>query len=177
MLFNVKELSEKVGVSFDVVKTGKFADTETISRPKTEEELQAIQSVIDWVYDSFLQRVAQARNLDIEKVKELAQGRVWSGADAKRLGLVDEFGGLEAAIEYAAQKAKLGTNYHLVEYPRQREFAEALRDLFEESDDILSRSGVAGKVAQRVKAEVRLMGQFNDPRNIYLRLPVELQLN
>ena len=177
MLFNVKELSEKVGVSFDVVKTGKFADTETISRPKTEEELQAIQSVIDWVYDSFLQRVAQARNLDIEKVKELAQGRVWSGADAKRLGLVDEFGGLEAAIEYAAQKAKLGTNYHLVEYPRQRELAEALRDLFEESDDFLSRSGVAGKVAQRVKAEVRLMGQFNDPRNIYLRLPVELQLN
>jgi len=177
MLFNVKDLSQKIGVSFDVVKTGKFADTETISRPKNEEELQAIQSVIDWIYDSFIERVAQARNLDAAKVREIAQGRVWSGADAKRLGLVDEFGGLEAAIDYAAKKAGLGANYHLVEYPRQREFAEALREFFEDSDGFLSKTGVAGKVTQRVKAEVRVLGQFNDPRNIYLRLPVELQLN
>ncbi len=177
MLFNVQGLSQKIGVSFDVVKTGRFADTETISRPKTDEELQAIQSVIDWIYDSFLQRVAQARNLDIEKVKELAQGRVWSGTDAKRLGLVDEFGGLDAAVEYAARKAGLGTRYHLVEYPRQREFAEAMREFFETSDERLSRSGVAGKVMQRVKSEARLLDQFNDPRNIYVRLPVELQLN
>ncbi len=177
MLFNVKELSQKVGVSFDVVKTGKFADTETISRPKTEEEMRAIQSVIDWIYDSFIERVAQGRKLDPAVVREIAQGRVWSGTDAKRLGLIDEFGGLEDAIHFAAQKAKLGSNYRLQEFPGKRELAEVLRDLFEESGDYLSRGGITSQVSRRVKAEVRSLDQFNDPRNIYLRLPVDLQLN
>jgi protease-4 len=177
MLFNVQELSAKVGVSFDVVKTGKFADTETISRPKTEEEMRSIQSVVDWIYDSFIERVAEGRKLDAAVVREIAQGRVWSGVDAKRLGLVDEFGGLEAAIAFAAEKAKLGQDYRLQEFPGKREFGEFLKDLFEDSGEYLSKGGVTDEVTRRVKAEVRALDHFNDPRNVYLRLPVDLQLN
>ncbi len=177
MLFNVKELSQKVGVTFDVVKTGKFADTETISRPKNEEEMRSIQSVVDWLYDSFIERVAQGRKLDAAVVREIAQGRVWSGTDAKRLGLIDEFGGLEAAIDFAAEKAKLGKDYRLQEFPGKREFGEVLKELFEDSGEYLSKGGVTGKVARRVKTEVHALEQFNDPRNVYLRLPVDLQLN
>ena len=175
MLFNVKELSQKIGVSFDVVKTGKFADTETISRPKNEEEMRAIQSVVDWLYGSFLDRVAEGRKLDRAVVAELAQGRVWSGTDAKRLGLIDEFGGLQAAIDYAADKAKLGTNYRLQEFPGKRELGEVLRELFESPGDYLSRESFTGRIAQKVKAEVQSLEQYNDPRHVYLRLPVELQ--
>ncbi|MFT3828332.1 MAG: signal peptide peptidase SppA [Opitutaceae bacterium] len=177
MLFNVKDLSQKIGVSYDVVKTGKFADAETISRPKTAEELQAIQSMVDWLYDSFIERVAEGRKLDAAAVREMAQGRVWSGTDAKRLGLVDEFGGLEAAIAYAAEKAKLGKNFGLTEYPAKREFGEVLRELFEQSSDDLVHAGLPGQLARRVKNEVRTLEQFNDPRSVYLRLPVELELN
>ncbi len=176
MLFNVKELAQKVGVSFDVVKTGKFADTETISRPKSEEEMRAIQSVVDWIYGSFLDRVAEGRKLDRAVVAELAQGRVWSGTDAKRLGLIDEFGGLQAAIDCAADKAKLGKDYRLQEFPGKRDFGEVLRELFEDSGEFLSRTSLSGRVATRVKSEVRTLEQYNDPRNVYLRLPVELQI-
>ena len=176
MLFNVQELSQKVGVSFDVVKTGKFADTETISRPKNDEEMRAIQSVVDWIYGSFLERVAQGRKLDPAVVAEIAQGRVWSGTDAKRLGLIDEFGGLQAAIDYAADKAKLGKDYRLQEFPGKRELGEIIRDLFEDSGEYLSRGGISSQIAKRVKTEVRALEQYNDPRHVYLRLPVELQL-
>ncbi|HLP07497.1 MAG TPA: signal peptide peptidase SppA [Opitutaceae bacterium] len=177
MLFNVKDLSQKIGVSYDIVKTGKFADAETISRPKTEEELQAIQTMVDWLYDSFIERVAEGRKLDAAVVREIAQGRVWSGTDAKRLGLVDEFGGLEAAIAFAAEKANLGKNFGLREYPGKREFGEVLRELFEESSDNLVRAGLPGQLARRVKNEVRTLEQFNDPRSVYLRLPIELELH
>ena len=177
MLFNVKELSQKIGMSFDVVKTGKFADTETISRPKTEEEMRSIQSVVDWIYDSFLDRVAEGRKLDRAVVKEIAQGRVWSGADAKRLGLVDEFGGLTDAIAYAAKEANLGTDYRLLEYPGQREFGEVLKELFEDAGEQMARGGVSGRIVRQVETEVRALGQFNDPRGVYLRLPVDLEIN
>ncbi len=177
MLFNVKELSQKIGMSFDVVKTGKFADTETISRPKTEEEMRSIQSVVDWIYDSFLDRVAEGRKLDRAVVKEIAQGRVWSGVDAKRLGLVDEFGGLTDAIAYAAKEANLGTDYRLLEYPGQREFGEVLKELFEDAGEQMARGGVSGRIVRQVETEVRALGQFNDPRGVYLRLPVELEIN
>lgn len=177
MLFNVKELSQKVGVSFDVVKTGKFADTETISRPKTEEELRAIQSMVDWLYDSFIERVAEGRKLDPAAVREIAQGRVWSGTDAKRLGLIDDFGGIEDAIAFAAQKAKLGRDFRLQEYPGKRELGEVLRELFEDSGDFVSKGGLPGRISQQVRHEVRVLEQFNDPRNVYLRLPVEMTIN
>ncbi len=177
MMFNVQELSQKIGISYDVVKTGRFADADTISRPKSEEELQAVQSMVDWLYDAFIERVVEGRKLDAAVVREIAQGRVWSGTDAKRLGLIDEFGGLETAIAYAAEKAKLGKDFGLREYPGKREFGEVLRELFEESSDDLVRSGLPGELARRVKHEVRALSQFNDPRGVYLRLPLELEIN
>jgi protease-4 len=176
MLFNVQELAHKLGVTFDVVKTGKFADTETMSRPKNEEEMNSIQSVVNWLYDSFIDRVVEGRKLPRAVVEELAQGRVWSGIDAKRLGLIDEFGGLQEAIDFAAGKAKLGTGYRLQEFPGKRDMAEALRELFEESGDYLSRDSVSGRIAKRMKTEVRTLDQYNDPRHVYLRLPVDLQI-
>jgi protease-4 len=175
--FNVKELSSKIGVSFDVVKTGKFADSETISRPKTEEELRAIQGVVDWLYESFIDRVAEGRKLDRAEVAKLAQGRVWSGVDAKRLGLIDEFGGLETAIDFAAQKAKLGRNYRLDEFPRKREFAEVLKELFEQREEYFAKGGLPSQLARRVRTEVKALEQFNDPRGAYFLLPVGIHVN
>ncbi len=99
---------DKIGVHSDGVGTTRFAGAFDITRPLQPEVGQVIQSVIDKGYSDFTGRVASARKRSVEQIDEVARGRVWSGAQAKERGLVDEFGGLQAAIEDVAQRAKLG---------------------------------------------------------------------
>lgn len=175
--FDVQKLANDFGFTFDVVKTGKFADSITIARPKTPEEMAVLQRMVDWVYDQFITKVAEGRGLKREFVEEIAQGRVWSGAEAKRLGLVDEIGGLDTAIRYAATKAGLGSSYRLVEYPRKKEFAEALQELVEKmAPNNAKVPGVAGQVAARIEATMKTLRMYNDPQGIYARLPEDLMI-
>jgi protease-4 len=176
--FDVKKLSGDFGLTFDTVKTGKFADVINITRPKTEEELAVFQRMVDWIYGEFVGKVAEARELKREVVEEIAQGRVWSGSEAKKLGLVDELGGLDAAIVYAAAQAKLGPNYRLVEYPRPKELFEAVQDFIEKLAPNNARApGLAMQVAQRIESEVKVLRTFNDPQGVYARLPLNLSIH
>ena len=175
--FDVKKLANDFGLTFDSVKTGKFADAITITRAKTPEEMAVFQRMVDWAYEEFLSKVAEGRNLKRPFVEEIAQGRVWSGAEAKKLGLVDELGGLEAAINYAATQAKLGSNYRLTEFPRKKEFAEALQELFEKFIPNNARaSGLTGMISARLEAELAPLRSFNDPHGLYARLPLNLKI-
>ena len=176
--FDVKKLANDFGLTFDSVKTGKFADAITITRPKTEAELAVFQRMVDWIYSEFIAKVAEGRKLKREVVEKIAQGRVWSGAEAKKLGLVDEIGGLDAAVAFAAQKANLGTNYQLVEYPRQKELMEVIQEFVERIAPNNARSGgIAAKIAQRIESELKTLKSFNDPQGIYARLPMNLGIN
>lgn len=173
--FDVKRLANDFGLTFDSVKTGKFADALTITRPKTAEEMALIQRIVDWGYDQFIAKVAEGRKLKREYVEEIAQGRVWSGIEAKKLGLVDELGGLDAAIRYAAEAGGLSSNYRLVEYPKKKEFAEALQEMFERMAPNDARtSGLIGQVVDRAERELKMLRSFNDPQGIYARLPENL---
>lgn len=174
ILLDVERLASKLGVTFDVVKTGKFADLGTISRPKTPEELVLFQRDADWTYSEFLSRVGEARKLAPERVKEIAQGRVWSGADGLKVGLVDEIGGLDAAIAYAAKKADLGDAYSVVEYPRAKSFQDTLRELVEGMQSSAAGSGIVGEISQRLREQAARLTQFNDPSHLYARLPLEI---
>lgn len=178
--FDVQKLANNVGLTFDVVKTGKFADAITITRPKTEEELAIFQNMVDWIYGEFVAKVADARKLKLEFVQEIAQGRVWSGAEAKNLGLVDEIGGLDAALKYTAEKAGLGKNYRIVEYPQKKELAEAISELVERfSPDARASAtsgGVVGQITRRLKQELAALKTFNDPQGLYARMPMELSI-
>ena len=178
--FDVQKLANNVGLTFDVVKTGKFADAITITRPKTEEELAVFQNMVDWIYGEFVNKVADARKLPREAVQEIAQGRVWSGAEAKKLGLVDEIGGLDAALKYTAEKAGLGKNYRIVEYPQKKELAEAISELVDRfSPDARASAnagGVVGQITQRLKHELAALKTFNDPQGLYARMPMELAI-
>lgn len=107
MLPNAGGLLDKLGISVDVVKTAKHADLMAIHRAKTPEEMATIQVIVDQIYDGFLDRVSVGRNLERERVAEIAQGRVWSGDEALKLGLVDQLGGLEVAIAVAKERASL----------------------------------------------------------------------
>jgi protease IV len=99
---------DKIGVHADGVGTTRFAGAFDITRPLQPEVGQVIQSVIDKGYRDFTGRVASARNKPVEQVDEIARGRVWSGAQAKERGLVDELGGQQQALDFVAKRAKLG---------------------------------------------------------------------
>jgi protease-4 len=110
-------------------------------------------------------------------VDEIAQGRVWSGADALKIGLVDELGGLQQAIAVAAQEAKLGTNYSVIEFPVRKGFLEELSETLHGDKQPLAKNDLAGRVMQEVMQEWRWLSGFNDPHGIYTRLPFDLELN
>lgn len=120
----------KLGITFDGVKTGAYADAGAIYRPLTEKEKTFFQNAIDGIYSGFKQRVADGRKKSIEYIDSIAQGRVWSGAKAIDIGLVDRFGGLQDAVECAARMAKL-EDYAVREYPEVKNLFERL---FGESD-------------------------------------------
>jgi protease-4 len=108
---------QKLGVTFDGVKTARYADMGSIARPLTPVEKQFIQADIDTVYATFKNRVEEGRHLPAGVVDSIAQGRVWSGTDALKIGLVDRLGGLNAAIASAAHMAHL-FSYGIKEYPK-----------------------------------------------------------
>jgi protease-4 len=109
----------KLGVTFDGVKTAQYADMGNIARPLTPTERQFIQADIDSVYATFKYKVTEGRHLPMATVDSIAQGRVWSGTDALKLGLVDKLGGLNAAITCAANMAHI-KSYIIREYPKQK---------------------------------------------------------
>jgi protease-4 len=177
MFLNFQGLAnDKLGLTFDTVKTGKFADAATVARPKTEDELAIFQASVDWVYDQFIGKVAAARKLDRQAVAEIAQGRVWSGSEALKLGLVDEIGGLADAVKYAAGKAKLGDNFKVSEYPRRKQFAEAISEAMEGRRHEQSFAGPVGLLVQEARDELQTLGHFNDPQGLYALVPFELRL-
>ena len=106
----------KLGITFDGVKTGTYADGPAVSRPLNEMEKAQMQSSVDRIYLTFKQRVAQGRKKDIAYIDSIAQGRVWSGTDAVAIGLVDRIGTLQDALNSAAKMAKLD-DYGIREYP------------------------------------------------------------
>jgi protease-4 len=115
----------KLGITFDRVKTGTYADMMTITRPMTEAEKKIIQQEIENIYSLFKKRVAEGRKKDTAYIDSIAQGRVWTGKRAIEIGLVDRFGGLDEAVQSAAKMAKL-TDYHVREFPESETFIEQI---------------------------------------------------
>ena len=109
-------LNDKLGLHFDIVKTNKFADLGSRNRPFNEGEKEILQNYINNGYELFVKRCADGRGMSTEAIKKIAEGRVWTGAAAKELGLVDELGGLDKALEIAAQKAEVDS-YSVINFP------------------------------------------------------------
>jgi protease-4 len=109
-------LNDKLGITTDVVKTNKNSDLLTITRPMTVYENDLLRKYIAQGYDTFISHVAEGRNMTKEQVDFIGQGRVWSGTNAKEIGLIDEFGGLDDAIQLAAEIAGV-EEYQTVSLP------------------------------------------------------------
>ena len=119
MIPNAEELTDKLGISFDGVKTNEFADMPSLTRPFRKEEKELLQAYIVKGYDTFIGRCADGRETSKEAIDKIGQGRVWSGVNALDINLVDEIGGLNRAIELAKEAAGLEES-RIVELPKSR---------------------------------------------------------
>ena len=129
-------LNDKIGLTFDVVKTNENADFGSISQPFTEFQYSKLQEMVGKTYNDFTRRVAEGRGLRQTFVDSIGQGRVWAGADAIGLGLVDKLGDMEDAIAYAVEKANLGNDYKVTEWPKQKDFFTRLMESMNKTDEL-----------------------------------------
>lgn len=128
-----RTLKNNVGLTFDTVKTNDNAIM-SLTTPLSSQTKHVLQMNVENFYDNFITKVAQGRKLDKTFVDSIARGRVWSAIDAKEIGLVDEFGGLNKAISLAAQKAGI-EQYGLIAYPKQKDiFTQLLETINEDTD-------------------------------------------
>ena len=127
-------LEDKVGVTFDTVKTGKYSQGLTVFFDIGEDEGRIMQKQVDFMYETFLKRVSDGRKLSRNAVDAIAQGRVWSGSDAIPIGLVDKIGNLQDAIKVAAKMSK-SSDYRITEYPQVKNSVEQLFEDFMNPND------------------------------------------
>jgi protease-4 len=180
VLLNVQQLANRNGITWDVVKTNPLADLDTITRPKTPAELARIQSIVDLIYEEFLTIVSDSRNMSKDQVQAIAQGRVWSGQEAKKIGLVDEIGGLNQAIAAAAELAKLGDDWQTKEYPKQRRWEEIFVEKLIGSRVAANHHTPLDPLTvqlQNLKEDLEILRNFNDPMGAYTRLPWNLRID
>ncbi len=170
---NMQEMfNDKLGITFDNVKTNELADFGSVSRPLTRAERQILEETIQRAYDNFINHVAEGRGLPVSTVDSIARGRVWSGVDAQRIGLVDDFGGLNYAIEQAAALAGI-EEYRIVELPERKDFFARIMEGFSgaEARFIRSRMGDdAYQVFQR-------MQQATENTGILMRMPYDIYID
>lgn len=172
MFPNAKGLADKIGVNFDVVKTNRYADFGMLTRPMNDGEKSLIQMYVNQGYELFLNRCSEGRGISKEDLDKIAQGRVWTGSKAKELGLVDELGGLDRALEIAVVKA--GTDaYTVITYPKKESFFESLMNT-NPGNYIKARmlKGTMGEVYQQFSA----LENFDKCDRIQARVPFELNI-
>ncbi len=172
MLFDIEKLGEKMGLTWDTVSSAQNLNPYAISRPKTPEELAEVQKYVDNIYDVFIANVAKHRDLDIEDVNDVAQGRVWTGPRALEHDLVDEIGGLHDAIQAAADLQNLA-NYEVEHFPEDLSEMELLNKILNENFSSISThaQNPVHQQVQKVLKEFQSLNQWNDPRSVYARLP------
>jgi protease-4 len=172
MLPNVKQvMNKRLGINVDVVKTNKSSDLGSLFRPLSAEERAVMQLGVEDVYGTFTSHVATGRGLTVDQVDEIGQGRVWSGVNALDIKLIDEFGGLERAIELAAEKAEL-EQYRITELPKQEDPFQALLKEFTGSAKMKifeKEFGMAYKHYNRLQSII-------ENRGVQARIPYDVEI-
>jgi len=170
--FSSKELlNDKLGINIDVVKTNKHSDFGSLARPFSYEEREILQNMVENFYDSFLEKVAEGRNMTKEEVDKIGQGRVWSGANAIENGLIDAFGGLEDAISIAAEEAGLDT-YRVVNLPK---LEDPFEQLMKDFTGNVKMSILEKELGEEYKY-YKILKSIKDQNGIQARMPYEMNL-
>jgi len=166
---------DALGIQNDGVGTTALSDFYQLNRPMSPQAKQVVQAGVDHVYDRFLTIVAEARESTTDQVHQVAQGRVWTGAKALELGLVDELGGLKQAVESAAELAELDV-YDVEEVRRPMDFREQLLQEIANGQvgalvSAVPKNWLPSSLVSHfygISKKIEVMAQFNDPRGMYL---------
>jgi protease-4 len=172
LMFNAQKMfNNKLGITFDTVNTGHFSGLGSMSRPLRADEKQLMQAEIERIYDGFITKVAEGRRMTKAMVDSLGQGRVWNGAQALQIGLVDKEGNLNDAVEMAARMSKLNS-YRVVELPKQKELLEQIMEDFSTSARAYIAKGELGPQYRYYKT----IQEVVNSQGILARMPFNLEL-
>ena len=169
-------LKNRLGITFDAVKTSPHADLGSIARPLTPVERNWMQASVDSVYHTFTSRVAAGRDTSITYIDSIGQGRVWTGLHAQKIGLVDAIGGLDDAIDYAAKQAH-STSYRVSTFPvKQSILSQLLNSDDNRDEDInlkLKATGISPELVDFIDRTRELKAMMNQPQ---AKMPYELKI-
>ena len=166
--------NNKLGVTFDGVKTSPYADVGSITRPLTDIEKTFVQNAIDSIYVDFKVRVSEGRKKPMYFVDSIAQGRVWSGERALQIGLVDKIGNLQNAIDCAVRMAKL-KEYKLIEYPEPKDLFDKLSDVYKRINSINVLQEEIGEVQYKLFKQLQWIQKISGKHQSRLPYWVEVE--
>lgn len=184
LMLQLDETLGRIGMTMDTVKTGPWADYPAADREWTEDERRFFERDALQIYEDFVTRVADGRRLERSRVEELAAGRIWSGRAALEHGLVDRLGGLRDAIRHAAELAGVADNYRAIHGPEPKPlelFIQGLLRSLDQGEPVAarlrgSREAEVTRILGRLERLVTPLQALDDPRDLYARLPFDLEL-
>jgi protease-4 len=174
-------LADKLGITVDRVTTGKFSDLPTITRALSPYEKQQLQLEVNDIYADFTSKAAAGRHMPVERLRRIASGRVWSGTEGKKIGLVDVLGSYEDALKIAASHAHLqADDYEVQRLPHQKSSIEKFFSRFTSDDDDDDQAAAEARLLQAklgpLYPAVRQYQQLMQMRGVQARLPYELEI-
>ena len=172
---NVSELAADIGINAEQVGTNKNAVDYSLFEPMTANFRNQVQEGIEATYETFLERVSQGRNITIAQADSLAQGRVWSGTDAKRVGLVDELGTLEDAIEAAAELVDL-SSYGIKKYPKYKSGFERFMEDIGGASAKTKESMIREEIGEEFYTVLKHFKSAAEQKGIQARMPFTLNI-
>jgi protease-4 len=171
MFPNIKKLANNYGITFDSVQTAKLGNPSLIRQMTTEEQART-QALVDFVYDQFLEKVSVSRKKEKTEINEIAQGRVWSGRKALELGLVDEIGGLDAAVKHVAKLANIENDYRVDSPESPKAPLERIMNALGGSEKRrLIKAGPVDAAQNELEAALLHLRSLNDPNGVYALAP------
>ena len=175
--FSVQELWAKLGISWERIQWGKNAGLWSVNTPFSESEAERMNAMLDNIYDNFLERVATGRQMDLEEVRKIAKGRVWTGKSALRIGLADKEGGLNEALDYAAKlsgvKDRHGANVVII--PRPKNAIERLIQLLEQQVYAGQMLQTQARVMENFEPLAKQVEIVRNPQSYTVYTPIELK--
>jgi len=172
---NIHEFSDEIGINAEQVGTNANSVDYSFFEPMTERFREQLEESIEMTYETFLERVASGRNMSVEEVNEVAQGRVWSGQDALGKGLVDELGNLEAAIAEAVEMAGL-KNYGIRKYPKYKSDFERLMEDFSSAKLKIGESVIKEELGEEAYQTLKQLKQMTEQQGVQARMPFTLTI-
>lgn len=170
MFPNTAGLFNKLALTTDIVKTNRYADFGDPARPMTDDEKALIQGYIERGYDTFLTRCAEGRGVSKADIDSIGQGRVWTGEQALKIGLVDELGGIERAVELAGELAEI-YNYNIMEVSTDHDF---LKELLEKQIEVVKQSVMKDMLGDEYE-HFRTLRKVKATYGIQARIPYDLK--